>query len=158
MKPKMFQPFLGVLSRPWVKRCTFSFLAIMMFYLLFLNYTEPTELGIARNKITGETWIQETGGWKITKPWVLVSVIDLRPIRVAVHSSGHGYCAKLVQFDKNYWKEFIATEGFRYYWWGNRFSFNSGYDEEYRGMKDLMRGYAFSSKKYSFIKILTEYQ
>lgn len=158
MKKELFRLFLLTWSKPWVKMCTFLFLIIMMFYILFINYTEPTELGIVRNKITGETWIQETGGWKITKPWVWVSVIDLRPVRVAVHSAGHGYCAKLVQFDKKYWKEFIATEGFRYYWWSNRFSFNSAYEEEYRGMKDLMRGYTFSSKKYPFVKVLTEYQ
>lgn len=125
---------------------------------MFVNYTEPTELGIARNEINGDTWSQETGGWKITYPWVLVSTIDVRPIRVAVHSAGHGYCAKLVQFKKENWRDFIATEGFRYYWWANRISFNSGYDEEYRGMKDIMRGYAFSAKKYSFIEVITEYQ
>jgi hypothetical protein len=157
MKQNKLQIFLKVLSVRWVRVCSLLFLAGVVFYLLFVNYTEPTELGIARNKITGETWVQETGGWKITKPWVWVSVVDLRPIRVAVHSAGHGYCAKLVQFDKTHWKEFVSTEGFRYYWWANRFSFNSGYDEEYRGMKDIMRGYAFSTKKYPFIRVLIEY-
>jgi hypothetical protein len=132
--------------------------AIMIFYFLFVNYTEPTELGIARNKISGEMWIQENGGWHLSAPWVFVANVDLRPIRVAVLSSGHAYCAKLVQFDKNHWKEFIAVEGFRYYWWSNRISFNLGYEEEYRGMKDLMRGYAFSVQKFPFINILTEYQ
>lgn len=154
----MFQLLLSVIKKSWFKRSSIVFSVIFFFYFSFLNYTDPTELGIVRNEITGETWTQETGGWKITWPWVLVSVVDVRPIRVAVHSSGHGYCAKLVQFKKDQWKEFIATEGFYYYWWANRFSFNSGYNEEYRGMKDLMRGYAFSAKKYPFIEILNEYQ
>jgi len=131
---------------------------ILCLYMLTVNYTEPTELGIARNTITGEMWTQDRGGWHLTSPFVLVTVLDMRPMRVAVLSTGHGYCAKLVQFDKKYWREFIATEGFRYYWFANRISFNLGYDEEYRGQKDLMRGYAFSVKKYPFIKIITEYQ
>jgi hypothetical protein len=131
---------------------------IFLFYFLFLNFTEPTELGIARNQISGKMWAQESGGWHISQPWVLVSIIDTRPIRVAVTSHGHGYCAKLVQFNKGHWREFVAIEGFYYYWWANRISINFGYDEEYRGMKDIMRGYAFSVKKYPFINILTEYQ
>ncbi len=155
---KDIQKFLRNLYRPWLKTTFYIFLLIMLFYSMFVNYTEPTELGIARNEFTGETWIQETGGWKTTAPWVIVSVVDLRPLRVSVPSAGHGYSAKLVQFDKNYWKEFVATEGFRYYWFSNRISFNLGYSEEYRGMKDIMRGYAFSSKKYPFINTLDEYQ
>ena len=158
MKTKIFRILPPIIKRRWFKILLISISAILLFYLMFINYTEPTELGIARNQITGETWSQENGGWKITYPWVLVSTIDLRPIRVAVPSSGHGYCAKLVQFKKEKWREFIATEGFRYYWWANRFSYNSGYNEEYRGMKDIMRGYAFSVKKYSFVEIITEYQ
>ncbi len=32
-----------------------------------------------------------------------------------------------------------------------------GYDEEYRGVKDLMRGYTYSAKKYPFVEIIQEY-
>ena len=49
----------------------------------------------------------------------------------------------LVSFDPNGWREFVNNEGFYYYWWSNRISFNMGYDDEYRGMKDLIRGYSF---------------
>jgi hypothetical protein len=131
---------------------------MLVFYLLFLNYTEPTELGIARNRVTGEMWAQKGGGWHMTAPWVSVSVIDTRPVRVHVTSAGHGYSAKLVQFDSNEWQEFVQIEGFRYYWWANRISINFGYNDEYRGMRDIMRGHAFGTKQYKFIKILTEYQ
>lgn len=158
MKTKASQLFLSTVRKRWVKISFILISALLLLYCMLLNYTEPTELGIARNEITGKTWAQETGGWKITYPWVLVSTIDTRPMRVAVLSSGHGYCAKLVQFKKEKWRDFIATEGFRYYWWANRFSFNSGYDEEYRGMRDIMRGYAFSVIKYPFIEILANYQ
>lgn len=40
----------------------------------------------------------------------------------------------------------------------NRFSFNGSYPEEYRGWRDVMRGYAYSTKRYPFIKILEEYK
>ncbi|MEK6833084.1 MAG: hypothetical protein AABY32_03475, partial [Nanoarchaeota archaeon] len=97
-------------------------------------------------------------GWNLTAPWVYIPEIDTRPIRVEVSSAGHGFSAKLVQFNKEYWKEFVITEGVYYYWWANRISFNPGYDEEHRGIKDILRGYAYSSKKYPFINILAEYK
>ncbi len=135
--------------------CCLIFLPIFFFYLGFLNYTEPTEVGIARNVITGEMWLQG-GGWHRTMPWVFVSSVDTRPMRVGVTTAGHGFSAKLVQFNVNKWREFVKTEGFRYYWWSNRISFNFGYDEEYRGMKDILRGYAYGVKKYPFVIILEE--
>jgi hypothetical protein len=64
----------------------------------------------------------------------------------------------LLSFDKYHWKEFVAAEGWRYWWWANRFSINFGYDEEYRGMRDILRGYAYSPKQYPFLVILEEYQ
>ena len=128
-----------------------------LFYLGFLNYTEPTEIGIARNIFTGQMWVQEGGGWHRTPPWVRVARIDIRPVRVAITTAGLGYNAKLVQFNTKEWREFVDTEGFRYWWWANRISFNFGYDEEYRGMKDILRGYAFGVKHYSFITILEDY-
>ncbi len=127
-------------------------------YFGFVNYTEPTEIGIVRNQISGEMWTQEEGGIHVTPPWIWVACVDVRPVRVAVVSSGHGYTAKLVQFEKKEWKEFVSAEGWRYYWWGNRLSFNFGYQEEYRGVRDIMRGYAYSTKRYSFITVVQEYQ
>lgn len=146
-----------ILGNRWVVGIIIFLAIIMFFYLGFLNYTEPTEVGIARDLLSGETWLQEGGGWHSTALWVQVACVDIRPMRVSVTSAGRGYNAKLVQFDVQHWKEFVETEGFRYYWWANRFSFNFGYDEEYRGVKDILRGYAYSSKHYSFIKILEEY-
>jgi hypothetical protein len=143
--------------KPFVKFAIVLVL-LFLFYLGFLNYTEPTQVGVVRNLVTGNMWLQDRAGWHISPPWVLVARIDTRPLRVAVTTTGRGFSAKLVQFDPKYWREFVAVEGFRYYWWGNRISFNFGYNEEYRGMKDIMRGYAYSAKHYSFIKILNEYQ
>jgi hypothetical protein len=75
-----------------------------------------------------------------------------------VPSAGRGWSAKLVQFEPKAYQEFVATEGFRYYWWANRFSVNFGYRDEYRGIKDIFRGYAYSDKKYPFLTVLEEYK
>ncbi len=122
-----------------------------------VNYNEPTQIGIARNMVSGEMW-EQGGGLHIKPPWVWVVRIDTRPVRVGVLSGGRGYSGKLVQFDKQHWREFVAVEGWRYYWFSNRISFNMSYDEEYRGMKDILRGYAYGAKKYPFIVILQEYE
>lgn len=144
---------VGRLKYPFV----FLFVTFF-FYLGFLNYTEVTEIGIARNLVSGKMWVQENGGWHLTAPWVLVAKIDTRPLRVAITTTGHGFNAKLIQFQTDKWQEFVQTEGFRYWWWANRISFNLGYEEEYRGMKDILRGYAYGVKHYSFIKVLEEYR
>lgn len=130
---------------------------VLSFYLALFHYTEPTQVGVARNWITGRLWA-DTPGWNITAPWVTVSKIDTRPIRVCVTTSGRGFNCKLAQFEPSAYKEFVATEGFYYHWWANRFSFNWGYNEEYRGMKDLLRGYAYGVKKYSFVTVLIDYK
>lgn len=131
---------------------------LILIYAAFINHTEPTEIGIARNMVTGKMWIQEEGGFHITPPWVWVTCVPTHPVRVAVMSSGRGYSAKLVQFEKRHWKEFVALEGWRWYWFDNRFSINFSYDEEYRGIKDILRGYAYSPKQYPFLVILEEYR
>lgn len=129
----------------------------LLFYLACVNYVEPSEVGIARNRVTGRMWLQH-GGFYLTWPWVGVARIDTRPMRVAVTTSGTARNAKLVQFNQKDWELFVQTEGWRYYWWANRFSINFGYDEEYRGLRDIMRGYAYSVKKYPFITTIQEYQ
>ena len=133
-------------------------LAIFILYLAFVNYTEPTEVGIARNVVTGELILQRYGGFHITPPWTAVANIDTRPMRVCVTTAGRGFNCILVQFEPSNYKELVSVEGFRYYWWANRVSFNWGYNDEYRGTKDLLRGYAYSVKKYPFVKILREYE
>lgn len=130
---------------------------LVSIYFPFVNYLEPYEEGIAWNFVTGELRLQHKG-WNFTHPWVLVARVDARPTRVCVTTAGRGFNCKLVQFEPSAYKEFVATEGFRYYWWANRISFNWGYDEEYRGMKDILRGHAYGVKRYSFIITLRDYQ
>lgn len=140
-----------------MKKLLILSIGLFIFYLGFVNFTDLNEVGIAYNRFNGDLWLQDTGGWKFNPPWVLVARVDTRPVRVCVTSAGRGFNCKLVQFQPKAYQIFVETEGFRYYWWANRFSFNSGYTEEYRGMKDLLRGYAFSAKKYPFLRVIGEY-
>lgn len=145
---------------PTRRKICFTVLPILTMWLLYASFVvhhDPTELGIARNWISGEMWLQEDGGYFVNPPWVWVARVDTRPVRVAVTSAGRGYSGKLVQFDKKGWQEFVQLEGWRYWWWANRFSFNFGYDEEYRGMRDILRGYAYSPKQYPFLVVLEEF-
>jgi hypothetical protein len=128
----------------------------LLFYVGFLNHVEPSEAGIAKNLATGELWLQGSG-WHVTPPWVLVANVDTRPMRVSVSSAGRGYGAKLVHFVPERYREFVEVEGFRYYWWANRISFNFGHEEEYRGFRDIARGYAYGARTYPFFEILEEY-
>lgn len=146
----------GIFRKKWIIGIII-FSVLFFFYIGFVNCTEPTEIGIARNKISGEMWAQK-GGIHLTPPWVWVACVDTRQVRVAVTSAGRGYSAKLVRFNPEYWREFVEVEGWRYYWWANRFSINFGYDEEFRGVRDIMRGYAYSAKQYAFLNILKEYR
>lgn len=127
-----------------------------LFYILFLHHSEPTQASISLNYLNGELKLVPKAGWNISAPWVLVVKIDTRPMRVCVTSSGRGIDCKLIQFDSKAYQEFIEVEGFRYYWWANRLSFNFGYKEEYRGLRDILRGHAFGTKKYSFITKISE--
>lgn len=125
-------------------------------YLFLLNHVEPTEAGIARNRITGTMRLQQTSGWYVTWPWVSVARVQTAPMRVCITSATRAVDCRLVRFNASEYQAFVATEGFRYYWWANRFSINFGYNEEYRGFRDIMRGYAFSKVRFSFITILDE--
>ena len=128
-----------------------------LFYLAFVNYTEAYEVGIVRNFVTGELVLQDHGGFHISAPWVQVSRIDIRPARVCITSDTRAFNCKLVQFEPSAYKEFVAVQGFQYYWLANRISLNFGYTEEYRGVKDILRGYAFGVQKYPFVTVLRDY-
>ena len=133
-------------------------IGLILAYTFCFNHVEPSEVGIARNFITGNTWLQQKPGWYTTSPFTCVASVDVRPMRVLVSTAGRGYSAKLVQFNPSGWQEFVNVEGFHYYWWYNRLSFNFGYSEEFRGMRDILRGHAYGAKRYSFIKVLNEYE
>ena len=124
----------------------------------FINHNEAYEVGITWNFVTGELQLQR-GGVYVTTPWTLVARVDTRPQRVCITSVAHAAMnCKLVQFEPGAWRQFVAVEGWHYYWLANRFSFNSGYQEEYRGMRDILRGYAFSAQPYPFMVVLRDFK
>ena len=84
--------------------------------------------------------------------------VDTQPTRVCVASASRAYNCKLVQFNASEFRLFVKTEGFHYYWWYNRLSINFGYDEEYRGLRDILRGYAFAAKQYPFVTTIRSYE
>lgn len=140
-----------------LKRSILSIFAICLFYLMFVDYIDHYEVSIRRNILSGETYIDTTGGFNLSVPWVLTSNIETRPIRICITSSSRIYNCKLVSFDPNGFEDFVELEGFKYYWWANRLSYNIGHDVEYRGISDIIKGYCFDeSKKHSFIKIEKE--
>ncbi|MHB8831084.1 MAG: hypothetical protein ACYC44_03160 [Patescibacteria group bacterium] len=128
---------------------------VLATYLLVFNYVEAFRVGIAWNYFNGQLTLQQPGMY-ITPPWVTVAQVDTRPQRVCITSAGRGYNCKLVQFEPSAYREFVAVEGHRYYWMANRFSFNCGYDEEYRGMRDILRGHAFGSMQYPFLRVIRD--
>lgn len=135
------------------KRSVQVFLVLFMFYLTSVYRIEPNEMGISWNPITGNLTGDTVPGFYLSAPWSMESNLDLRPCRVCVTTSANSYSCKLVSFDNKHWKEFVKVQGFRYYWWSNRISFNMGYREEYRGFRDILRGYAYGNESYNFIKI-----
>jgi len=132
--------------------------ALGLFWLTCIHFTEAYQMGIRWNRFTGELSCDNAAGFHLSAPWIAVSRIDTRPMRVGVTTAGRGFSYKLVQFQPGAWREFVATEGFRYWWFANRFSYNSGYAEEYRGMRDILRGYAYGAKQYPFVKVLRDFR
>ena len=136
-------------------------LAAMLGILLLgtVNYLEPIEVGLTWNPLTGERGLQSRAGWHLTPPRVMESTVNTSPERLCLTSAAHSAVnCRLVQFVPEHYRDFLEVEGFRWYWWSNRFSFNFGYHEEYRGVRDVLRGYAFSSQPYPFIRVLREYE
>lgn len=127
-----------------------------MFWVLFVNHVDQYQAGLAWNFMTGELWLQGPG-YHLTRPWVLIANADTRPQRVCITSASHAaFNCKLVRFQSTAWRQFIAVEGWRYYWFANRFSLNLGYREEYRGFRDILRGYAFSIERYPFVEVVMD--
>jgi hypothetical protein len=77
----------------------------------------------------------------------------VRPQRLCIECGCKTINCRLVSFNPEGWREFTVREGFRYWWWSNRFSFNPGAEREYRGMDWIMRGYGFDSADLPFVTV-----
>lgn len=119
------------------------------------RYVETGNALIQWKPLSGEISLLQPG-WNVVGPLTFTTEIDTRPQRLCLGSGSHAAAnCRLVQFDTARYQEFVKTEGFRWYWWSNRLSFNSGY-ETYRGFRDVLRGYAFSANQYPFVKVIEQ--
>ena len=125
----------------------------IIFYMSCVHIVNAHEAVIGRNLITGQNFIDTVSGIKFSAPWTLVNNMDLRPMKVCVSSSASNFNCKLVSFNPKGWEKFIELEGFTYYWWANRLSYNIGHEQEYRGLIDILKGYSYDEKSREFITI-----
>ena len=132
-----------------------SVLILFLSYIAFFHFTENYEFGITYNLFTGETKPDGHPGFHLSAPWILVAKADTRPQKVSIVSASRNLNCRLVQFDTTQWRELIRIEGFRYYWWYNRISFNSG-QETFRGFRNLLLGHSYGVTRGKFVKILQE--
>ena len=133
-----------------------SALGLLLTYLTCIHYTDYHSCAITRNIVTGETQIDTVAGFNFSAPWVQVARIDTRPQRICITSSTRNFNCYLVEFVPSEYESLIELEGFRYYWWANRISFNFGHDEEYRGIRDIFRGYTFDDTPQPFLRVTKE--
>jgi len=129
---------------------------ILLGWGFLFHWTGVHHASIMRNIFTGEVSVDTIPGPQLSPPWVQISRIDTRPRRICIDCSCRVLNCKLVQFDPQGWREFVDREGFEWWWWSNRISFNSGGEVTYRGQDWILRGYAFEGGDYSFIKVYKE--
>lgn len=134
----------------WIKAISCGVIFLVALWVSCFSYTNNHSISIQQNIFTGEMSILNRG-FRMSPPWVLSSNIDIRPFRSCVECSCRNITCNLVSFNKDGWKDFVSREGFRYYWWSNRLSINMGHKEEYRGIKNILRGYSFDDIRYEFL-------
>jgi len=119
---------------------------------MFISYTDIHHNTIRHNHFSGEVVLDSVPGIKISYPWVQVVRVDNRPFLICVTSSSNNITCGLYSFNFEYYRDFIVKEGIEYYWWSNRFSYNSGHRKEYRGLVDILKGYTLDgTTDYKFI-------
>ncbi len=133
------------------------FLSSILFvvYLGTFHYTDNYQVGIRYNVFTGEISKDDHSGFHFSPPWVLVVRVDTRPHKVCIVSATRNLNCRLVRFNPDRFKELIQYEGFHYYWWYNRISFNMG-QETYRGLDNLFLGHAYGENRCSCIEIIED--
>lgn len=142
-------------NKPWTWIPVY--VLVFLFWLFFIHINNVHHVSVSRNYITGEIALDSTKGIKISAPWVQVIKFDTRPFKVCIDCSCANINCRLIAFNPKGWKEFVSREGIQYYWFRNRLSFNLGQKQEYRGIKHVLRGYAYDGE-YSFIKKLNDVQ
>lgn len=112
-----------------------------MFWILCLNCVKFGTIGIAYNYYTGKVSTQKRLGWHFTSPSVKVSYISLLPMKLIIPSMAKVISYKMVKFNPDGIDEFIKLQGVDF----------TAYDIE-----NILLGYAFSSRRYTFLDIIEE--
>lgn len=144
------------LSFKKLKQVVICLMVILGYYLLFFYYSAQHHLVITKNLITGTVSRDSANGFHFfSPPWVLVSKIDTRPHTVCIASASRNLNCKSVRILPDKWEALVLREGFHYYWWYNRISFN--WDQKtYRGVSNLLLGHAYGTARCDCVEILEE--
>lgn len=134
----------------WNNRIVLLLSVILFISISVVDWNNSQHITITKNIFTGE--MNMTGpGLHISPPWVFTRKIDTRPKRFCIQCDCRVLNCRLVGFNPSGWDEFINREGFRFFWFSNRLSINS-HNETFRGMDNILFGYAFSEENLKFIR------
>ncbi|MCX6714754.1 MAG: hypothetical protein NTX72_02990 [Candidatus Uhrbacteria bacterium] len=111
-----------------------------LFYTLDVSHVGANEIGIFYDTVTGKMTTTTAPGWHITHPLVFERSISTLPIKVEIRSEAKIINQKLVRFKPEGVQTFLSIQGFPY---TDR-------------MDDVMMGYAFSGKTFSFLEIVED--
>lgn len=119
-----------------------SFLIVVLFWMLCLNYVNQSNVAVTYNSLNGDVGFQTNSGWHFTTPFVRVSEIPTRPSRISLFSSNIILNDKIVKYvsTTNAMIELVRVEGFHYCY-----------------THQTLTPYAYSGKKFSFLEIVEEY-
>ena len=134
-----------MLSKFWKVFCvtlTAVVILVFFFWVFFLNHVSVNHIGIAYDSMGGKVTIQKTPGWYVTSPFTKATYIRTTPITVTIPSGAKIIISKVVRFKPEGVESYIRLQGFGY-----------GMDSN---LENVLLGYAFSGKKYSFLEIMQE--
>lgn len=117
-----------------------TLIGLIFFYLFFLNHIEFGEVGVARDNLKGQIWIQKQPGWYFTSFGTKVVTLKTVPIKVSLMTDANVVSQKIVRLKEDKIIDYIELQGFYY---------GSGWN-----LASILFGYAYSGKEYSFLEIL----
>lgn len=121
-------------------------IGVTLFFFLCLNHVSPNEFGVTYNQLGGEVKIQPHPGWYYTSPFVRATTLPSVPFRIELYTDAKIVNVRVVRFIPEKIKDFIALQGFQYYYNGGR----SG------DLNNIVAGYVFGGKTNSFIQIVDQ--
>ena len=112
---------------------------LFIWWLLWLNHVEVTEVGVAYDSVSGNITLQTQPGWYNTSPFTRVTHLSLLPMQVSIPSDARIINVKLVKLRPEGAVEFVKRQGFSW----------TLHDRQ----ENIMMGYAFCGQKFGFLEI-----